>query len=270
MDPQQRILPEAAWQRSKTPASTCPAFASRTGTFIGAGHMTISNWCRSSILHKSTLTTPQATFFRRRRPHRLRLGLHGHRLAVDTACSSSLVALHLGVQSLRRRECDYALAGAVGLMLSPDATVRLCRTKALSPKGRCAAFDASADGYVRGEGCGVVLLKRMADAIRDNDRILAVIRGSSVNHDGASGGFTVPNGSAQRDVLREALADARARASDVDYVEAHGTGTPLGDPAEVHALAEVRREPAGGPAVAHRLCEDKYRSSLNRLPEWLR
>lgn len=165
------------------------------------------------------------------------LGLQGPSMAIDTACSSSLVSLHTACQSLRLGESSLALAGGVNLILSPDNTVAVCRTRALSPSGRCKTFDASADGFVRSEGCGVLVLKRLSDATADGDRVLAVIRASAVNHDGASSGFSAPNGLAQEGVLRKAL--EQIDPASVDYVEAHGTGTALGDPVEVRALAEV-------------------------------
>src|SRR5262249_52767959 len=152
------------------------------------------------------------------------LGLQGPSLAIDTACSSSLVALHQACRSLLTGECDATLVGGVNLILSPATTVNFCKARMLSPEGRCRTFDAAADGYVRSEGCGVVVLKRLSDAQRDGDRILALIRGSAVNQDGRSGGLTVPNGPAQQAVIREALAAAGVAPHEVTYVEAHGTG----------------------------------------------
>jgi amino acid adenylation domain-containing protein len=166
-------------------------------------------------------------------------GMNGPALSVDTACSSSLAAVHLAVRSLHDGESDVALAGGVNLILEPDVHVGLSRMQALSPDGRCKPFDQSADGYGRGEGCAVVVLKRLSDAQRDGDRVLAVIRGSALNHDGASNGLTVPSGAAQQAVVRDALAAAALRPDEIDYVEAHGTGTPLGDPIEIEALARV-------------------------------
>ncbi|MFL6662202.1 MAG: SDR family NAD(P)-dependent oxidoreductase, partial [Rhizobacter sp.] len=156
-----------------------------------------------------------------------------------TACSSSLVTTHLACQSLRNRECDIAFSGGVNLMLSPEMTIGLCELQALSPEGRCKTFDAGANGYVRGEGCGVVALMRLSDALAQERPIRALIRGSAVNHDGRSNGMTAPNGRAQREVIHEALVRAGVAPADVDYVEAHGTGTALGDPIELRALHDV-------------------------------
>src|SRR5262249_14359593 len=151
----------------------------------------------------------------------------------------SLVAAHLACQSLRNGECRMALAGGVNLMLSPVGTITLAKARMMAPDGRCKTFDAAANGFVRGEGCGMVVLKRLTDALNDGDRILAVIRGTAVNQDGRSAGLTAPNGPAQEAVIRKALADAGATPDEVGYVEAHGTGTSLGDPIEVHALGRV-------------------------------
>jgi acyl transferase domain-containing protein/SAM-dependent methyltransferase/acyl carrier protein len=169
------------------------------------------------------------------------LGLHGPCMAVDTACSSSLVAVHLAMQALRARTCTAALAGGVNLILSPETTLYFCRMGGMARDGRCKTFDARADGYVRGEGCGVVVLKRLSDAVTAGDTILAVLRGSAVNQDGRSNGLTVPNGKAQEAVTAKALADAGVTPAEISYVEAHGTGTSLGDPIEVNALAHVLR-----------------------------
>jgi myxalamid-type polyketide synthase MxaB len=170
------------------------------------------------------------------------MGLKGPSLALDTACSSSLVAVHAACESLRRRECRSAFAGGVNMILSRFLHIMFSRARMLAPDGRCKAFDDKANGYVRSEGAGLVLLKRLSDAVADGDNVLAVIRGGAVNQDGASGGLTVPNGPAQQQVIRMALANARVDAADVDYVEAHGTGTPLGDPIELHALSEVFKD----------------------------
>lgn len=167
------------------------------------------------------------------------LGCQGPSVSIDAACASSLVSVHLASRSLRSRECDLAIAGGVSLMISPGAMIGLCSMGALSSDGRCHTFDERADGYGRGEGSGVVILKRLSDAIRDRDSIWAVVRGSALNHDGPSSGMTVPNAGAQRKVIERALADAQLSPDKVGYIEAHGTGTALGDPIEVQALADV-------------------------------
>jgi amino acid adenylation domain-containing protein/non-ribosomal peptide synthase protein (TIGR01720 family) len=167
------------------------------------------------------------------------LGLEGPSMAIDTACSSSLVAVHLACQSLRSGESRVALAGGVNLILCPESSIATCRARMLAPDGRCKTFDAAADGYGRGEGCAIVVLKRLADALADGDLPYALIRGSAVNHDGASSGLTVPNGPAQERLIRRALAAARVEARQVSYLETHGTGTALGDPIEYRAALSV-------------------------------
>ena len=167
------------------------------------------------------------------------LGLKGPAVAVDTACSSSLVSIHLACQSLRMRESDLALAGGVSLSLRPETQLALGKWGMLSPHGRCYAFDSRANGFVRGEGAGIVVLKRLTDAVRDGDRVLGVVRGSAVNQDGRSNGLTAPNAPSQKDVIARALRSADVAAGTVNYVETHGTGTSLGDPIEFDALAAV-------------------------------
>ena len=188
------------------------------------------------------------------------LGLSGPSLAVDTACSSSLVAVHLAVRSLLAGECDMALAGGVHLLLFPQALVASTKLGATAPDGRCKAFDASADGFGHGEGCGIVVLKRLSDARAAGDRVLAVIRGSAVNQDGRSSSLTAPSGLAQEAVVRSALASAGVAPSLVSYVEAHGTGTALGDPIEANALAAVL-----GPGRARPLVLGSVKTNLGHL-----
>jgi acyl transferase domain-containing protein len=190
------------------------------------------------------------------------LDLIGPSWAVDTACSSSLVAVHQACRSLRSGEADLALAGGVNLVLDPAGTVAFSQAHMMSPTGRCRAFSDDADGYVRAEGCGMVALKRLVDAERDGDRIVAVIRGSAVNQDGRSNGLTAPNGPSQQAVVRAALADAGVAPADVGYLEAHGTGTPLGDPIELNALAEVLGE---GRVTANRCWVGSAKTNLGHL-----
>src|SRR6202034_3898201 len=167
------------------------------------------------------------------------LGAHGPAVVLDTACSSSLVTVHLACQSLRRRESDQALVAGVNLMLSPENSITTSQWGMLAPDGRCKTFDADANGYVRSEGCGVVVLKRLSDALRDGDSVLAVVRGSAVNQDGRSNGLMAPNPAAQMAVLHAAYANAGVPPHEVDYVEANATGTLLGDPIEARALGTV-------------------------------
>ena len=241
MDPQQRLLLEVGWEALEN-AGLAPArlVGSATGVFVGIsgneyGFLTSGGDPSAIDAYFGTGNSYSALAGR----FSYVLGLSGPSLAVDTACSSSLVAVHLACKSLRGGECSMALAGGVNLILSPGTNIGLSRARMLAPDGHCKTFDAAADGYVRGEGCGVVVLKRLNDAVRDGDEVLAVIRGSAVNQDGRSSGLTVPNGPAQQAVIREALADAGFEASRVSYVEAHGTGTALGDPIELQALAAV-------------------------------
>ncbi len=179
------------------------------------------------------------------------LGLEGPSVSLDTACSSSLVAIHLACQSLRTGDSILALAGGINLMLVPETTALLSRLQMLSPDGCCKAFDAEADGFVRGEGCGMVALKLLSQAQLDGDRILAVIRGTAVNQDGASSSLTAPNGPSQANLIRQALANGGVLPGDVSYIEAHGTGTALGDPIELQALGEVygAARPADNPLM---------------------
>ncbi len=239
LDPQQRLLLEVAWEALEN-AGVAPdsLMGSATGVFVGACHMDYLELFDDLSLVDAYVATGNSLSLASGRLS-YTLGLQGPSLTVDTACSSSLVALHLACQSLRLGECGLALAGGTNLVVTPKTSVALCELRALSPDGRCKTFDANADGYVRGEGCGVLVLKRLSDAVAVGDTVLAVVRGSAVNQDGRSGGLTAPHGPSQEAVIRAALANARVEASRVGYVEAHGTGTPLGDPIEVQALAAV-------------------------------
>ena len=241
MDPQQRLLLEVAWE-SLEHAGRAPdsLVGSATGVFVGISSMDHAHLVLGGPPESHDAFMPQG-IAHSAASGRLAyvLGLQGPALSVDTACSSSLVAVHLAVQSLRRGESDMALAGGVNVILQPHLTVGMSRAQMMAPDGRCKAFDARADGFVRSEGCGVVVLKRLDDALSDGDRVWAVIRGSASNQDGRSSGMAAPNGPAQEAVIRTALADAGVEPGEVGYVEAHGTGTALGDPIEVLALGAV-------------------------------
>ena len=242
MDPQQRLLLEVSWEALEHAAVAPDRLReTRTGVFVGmtaSDYATLQYEARGpegiDAYYASGVSASTAS-------GRLSyvLGLRGPAVTVDTACSSSLVATHLAVQSLRTGDSDLALAGGVNLILAPDNSIALSRYHMLAPDGRCKTFDAAADGFVRGEGCGVVVLRRLRDAVEAGDPIIAVIRGSAVNQDGASSGLTAPNGPSQVSVIRDALADAELAPAAVGYVEAHGTGTALGDPIEVQALDQA-------------------------------
>ncbi|MFG3510697.1 SDR family NAD(P)-dependent oxidoreductase [Streptomyces sp. NPDC047821] len=241
MDPQHRLLLEAAWNSLEN-AGIRPRELrdSRTGVFVGAGVGEYGKYRQGGAPDTYTLTGTLPSFNAGRLSYHL--GLQGPALSIDTACSSSLVALHLACEALRNDECELALAGGVQVLADPGAFIALSRSHALSPDGRSKAFSADADGYGRGEGVGVIAVMRLSDAVAQNRAVLGVIRATAVNHDGASSGITAPNGSSQQKVIRAALRSAGLSAGDVDYVECHGTGTPLGDPIEVQALAAVYGE----------------------------
>jgi acyl transferase domain-containing protein/NADPH:quinone reductase-like Zn-dependent oxidoreductase/NAD(P)-dependent dehydrogenase (short-subunit alcohol dehydrogenase family)/acyl carrier protein len=252
VDPQHRLLLEVAWEALEDAGLPPSQIAqTKTGVYVGAigsdyallqckdpGGMDVFTGTGGS----HAILANRLSYF---------LNLNGPSIALDTACSSSLVTVHLACQSLRRRESDLALAGGVNLVLSPEMTLALTKAHMMAPDGRCKAFDAAADGYVRGEGCGLVVLKRLSDALAAGDRVLALIRGTAVNHDGRSNGLSAPNGPAQEAVIRAALADGGLAPGDISYVETHGTGTRLGDPIEIEALRTVlgHGRPADRPLV---------------------
>ncbi len=238
MDPQQRLFLEVAWEALEHAGIAPDTLAgTQTGVFLGMatidyvsqvmqrGDASLDLYSSSGGSH--AVASGRLSYI---------LGLHGPAVSIDTACSSSLVAAHLACQSLRAGECETAIVGGVNVICAPETTLMLSRARMMAPDGRCKTFDSRADGFVRGEGCGVLVLKRLSVAQANGDRVLAVIRGSAINQDGRSSGLTAPNGPAQEAVITAALANADVRAADVDYVEAHGTGTSLGDPIELRAL----------------------------------
>ena len=240
MDPQQRLLLEVAHEALEHAGIPPDSLRhTQTGVFAGAcvgeyGYLASTDLSQvdawSGTGGALSIIANRVSYF---------FDLRGPSVTVDTACSSSLVAVHLACQSLRTGDANLAIAAGVNLLLSPAVTRSFDQAEAMSPTGRCHAFDAAADGFVRGEGCGVAVLKRLTDALRDGDRVLAVIRGSAVNQDGRSNGLMAPNPAAQMAVLRAAYANAGVEPREVDYVEAHGTGTLLGDPIEARALGTV-------------------------------
>jgi acyl transferase domain-containing protein/trans-aconitate methyltransferase/acyl carrier protein len=242
MDPQHRLLLETAWEALEDAGIAPDGLIGRQigvfvglstsdyGTLLGAGRD--ESWidAYAALGNAPSIAAGRLAYA---------FGTQGPAMMVDTACSSSLTSVHLAVQALRAGECGTALAAGVNLTLSPALTINFSKARMLAADGRCKTFDAGADGYVRGEGCGVVVLKRLTDAEAGGDRVLAVIRGTAVNQDGRSAGLTAPNGPAQEAVIRAALANAGLSPDAVDAIEAHGTGTSLGDPIEMHALAAV-------------------------------
>ncbi|MEM9455613.1 MAG: SDR family NAD(P)-dependent oxidoreductase [Myxococcota bacterium] len=247
IDPQQRLLLEVSWEALEA-AGLCPQRLSgtQTGVFIGITTLDYQQRVLDQGLDLYSVTGTAPCFAAGRLSYAL--GLQGPSVSLDTACSSSLVAIHQACHSLREGESEVALVGGVNLICAPSTTQMLA--PALSPSGRCMSFDSRANGYVRGEGCGVVVLKRLEAAERAGDRILAIVRGSAVNHDGRSTGLTAPNVLSQQRLLRRALADARVSPEQIGYVETHGTGTPLGDPIEIDALRAV----VGSPRTSGRSC----------------
>ena len=240
MDPQQRLLLEVAWEALEDAGQGPHELgACQTGVFVG-----ITSDEYAQLFHRQRNLSVFNAYFASGIARSVAggrvsytLGIQGPNLSIDTACSSSLVAVHTACLNLRMGECRMALAGGSNVILSPEIGIAFSKAHMMAADGRCKTFDARADGFVRGEGCGVVVLKRLSDAQQDGDRILALIRGSSVNQDGRSSGLTVPNRRAQEAVIRQALANGKVQPLDIGYVEAHGTGTELGDPIEAQALA---------------------------------
>jgi len=240
MDPQQRLSLEVAWEALESAGYSPERLAgSQTGVFLGISSndyaqlqfsQTEAINAYSVLGNANSIAASRLSYL---------WDLRGPSVALDTACSSSLVAVHFACQSLRSGESQMAIAGGVNMILTPHATIGFSQAQMMSKEGRCKTFDADADGYVRGEGCGIVILRRLNDALRDNDPIFAVIRGSAINQDGLSNGLTAPNGLAQQAVISQALRNAGVRPSQISYVEAHGTGTVLGDPIEVNALVSA-------------------------------
>jgi myxalamid-type polyketide synthase MxaE and MxaD len=239
IDPQERLLLEVAWEAVEDAGQIISDHSgNKTGVFVGiynndylllqANGTRIDNYTGLSAYHG--LAANRISYI---------WDLHGPSIAIDTACSSSLVAVHLACNSLRNKETDMALAGGVSLIISPISSIIVAKSLGQASDGRCKTFDARADGFVRGEGCGIVVLKRLSDALANKDNILALIRGSAVNQDGRSASFTSPNPLAQESVLKAALASAKLSPQEVSYIEAHGTGTALGDPIEMGALTHV-------------------------------
>ncbi len=240
IDPQQRLVLEVAWEALENAGIAPNKLAgSQTGVFMGVGNY---DYCR--LLAKDinlvnaydgtgntlSITANRLSYI---------LNLRGPSVLIETACSSSLVALHFACRSLQSGESNLCLVGGASLMLSPEPFITYSHARMMAADGRCKTFDASADGYVRGEGCGVVVIKRLYDALREEDNILAVIKGTAVNQDGLSNGLTAPNSLSQQEVIRQALKNAEVTPAQISYVEAHGTGTSLGDPIEVKSLKAV-------------------------------
>ncbi len=242
MDPQQRLMLEVSWEALEDAGQTLTGLrGSQTGVFFGAHNMSSGYvFMQMENLHEigTYSSTGTAGSILSNRLSYI-FDLRGPSVTMDTACSSSLIAVHLACQSLRNREADMSLAGGANLFVTPEGTISLSKMNMFAKDGRCKAFDHRADGFVRGEGCGVIVLKRLTDAQRDNDPILALIHGTAVNQDGKTNGLTAPNSISQVDVVRRALKNANLSPEKISYIETHGTGTSLGDPIEVEALAET-------------------------------
>ena len=240
IDPQQRLLLEVSWDALENAGIPLEKLSgTRTGVFVGISANDYSRLQKGGLEKINPYSGTGNAFSIAANRISYIYDLHGPSLSLDTACSSSLVAVHEACQSLRSGDCDMAMAGGVNLILSPELTITFSQARMMSADGRCKTFDSSADGYGRGEGAGMVILKRLQDAVRDKDRIIAVIRGSAVNQDGRSNGITAPNGLAQQQVINEALDNAGVSPDEIQYIETHGTGTPLGDPIEMESIKKT-------------------------------
>lgn len=245
MDPQERLMLEEAWlaledagyNKVKRNSLKKDSEIPDVGVFVGATTNTYSLWAPYS-LEANTNIIPNTFFWSIANRISYLFNFSGPSMATDTACSSSLTAVHLACQSLKNKECNMAVAGGVNLYTHPIKYIQLCQLNMLSPTGRCHSYGEEADGFVPGEGAGALILKRLSDAKKDNDRIYAVIKGSAVNHDGYTSGYTVPNPNAQAELIKTALKKADVKPETITYVEGHGTGTKLGDPIEVAGLTK--------------------------------
>lgn len=243
MDPQQRLLLELAWESFESAAmDPSGPDGAGCGVFIGISTNDYADLQMADRYRMNPYTGPGKSASIAANRISYLFNLQGPSMAIDTACSSSLVALHQARHALQNGDCRSALVGGVNLLLSPKMSVALAQAGMLSTKGNCTPFDASADGYIRSEGGGMVVLKRLSDAKTDGDRIFAVLRGSAINQDGRSNGLTAPNGLAQQAVVQRAITDSGLKPAQIQYVEAHGTGTPLGDPIEISSLQKVLSE----------------------------
>jgi acyl transferase domain-containing protein/acyl-CoA synthetase (AMP-forming)/AMP-acid ligase II/acyl carrier protein len=240
MDPQQRIVLEQTQVLFESAGYATESLKGKDiGVFLGISHSNYSDLMSQHTTERNIYSATGSALSIAANRVSYAFDFQGPSVAVDTACSSSLVALHQAMKSIRNGECSMAVAGGVNLILTPDVNMSFSQSGLTASDGHCKTFDAAADGIVRSEGCGVVLLKPLSKAVADGDRIIAVVHGSAINQDGRSNGLTAPNGIAQQRVIKSALADARIEASMVQYVETHGTGTILGDPIEVNALGNV-------------------------------
>jgi acyl transferase domain-containing protein len=245
LDPQQRLLLEVAWEALEQAHYSQERLTnSKTGVFVGicSNDYNKMQWEAGNLEQVDAFSATGSALSIAAGRLSYALGLKGPSMAVDTACSSALVSIHLACQQLRQGDCDMAIAGGVNLLLAPESSVAFARIRVLDPAGACKTFDASASGYVRGEGCGIIVLKRLSSALADGDKILSVIRGSAVNHNGRSSSLVAPHGPSQQALIRTALEQGGVAPSQVSYVEVQGTSTALGQPIEVEALSAVLGE----------------------------